>query len=433
MNTHLVVREYDLLLLGERSRQDSVGAVLARPAFEALDALARGALSGVLTSTRQGAVPALKLGSHVGVLRTPDGTVIEVLPKTHERGDDAGASRALLLRMLAATDVRFRVAPPADLDPARMPLFEVFLRYTLEGFKAAIRRGVPHAYVTVEEERSGFRGRLHLSRQVRQPAHRAHLLHVQYDEYLPDRPETRLVRLSLERIQRMTVLDASRRLARELLLALEGVPPCVDVQRDLQAWRTDRGHAHFAPLEDLCRLVLHELNPLAGGSSSRALSVLFPMERVFEAYVAGRLRTQQPGWTVRTQVTEQALGDAQGRPAFPLRPDLHLTLPGGEIIIADTKWKRLESNPPTYGVSNADAYQMLAYSEVFQQGQPAPRLWLIYPRLQGLPEHPAPIRLPGGRSLSVVLLNLDQPDLFFPTSSDRSTADAPALESVLPS
>jgi len=85
-----VVREYDLLLLGERSRQDPAGAALARPAFEALDALARGALTGVLTSTRQGAVPALKLGSHVGVLRTPDGTVIEVLPKTHERGDDAG-------------------------------------------------------------------------------------------------------------------------------------------------------------------------------------------------------------------------------------------------------------------------------------------------------------------------------------------------------
>jgi 5-methylcytosine-specific restriction enzyme subunit McrC len=259
------------------------------------------------------------------------------------------------------------------------------------------------------------------------PAHRAHLLHIQYDEYLPDRPETRLVRLSLERIQRMTVLDASRRLARELLLALEGVPPCVDVKRDLQAWRTDRGHAHFAPLEDICRLVLHELNPLAGGSSARALSVLFPMERVFESYVAGRLRAQQPDWTVRTQVTERALGDVQGQRAFPLRPDLHLTLPGGEIIIADTKWKRLDPNPPTYGVSNGDAYQMLAYSEVFQHEQPAPRLWLLYPRLRGLPEHPAHIRLPGGRSLSVVLLNLDQPDLFFSTSSERNTADAPAL------
>lgn len=67
---------------------------------------------------------------------------------------------------------------------------------------------------------SGFRGRLHLSRQVRQPQHRAHLLHVQYDEHRPDRPETRLVRLSLERIQRTTALDASQRLARELLLAL---------------------------------------------------------------------------------------------------------------------------------------------------------------------------------------------------------------------
>lgn len=37
---------------------------------------------------------------------------------------------------------------------------------------------------------TAFRGRLHLRRQVRQPAR---LLHVRYDEYRLDRPETRLV------------------------------------------------------------------------------------------------------------------------------------------------------------------------------------------------------------------------------------------------
>ena len=48
--------------------------------------------------------PALKLSQWVGVIRTPDGTVLEILPKTHRRGDDPRASRALLLKMLAATE-----------------------------------------------------------------------------------------------------------------------------------------------------------------------------------------------------------------------------------------------------------------------------------------------------------------------------------------
>jgi len=410
----LSVREYDLVVRGTRTGHADL-PTLEGEAFDAVLRLVSGPeLSPIGSPTLHRGQPALKLAQWVGVIRTPDGTTLEILPKTHERGDDPQASRNLLLRMLSQVDERFRVAPPADLDPARMPLFEVFLRYALEGFRHAIRRGVPHAYVTVQEERPGLKGRLHLSRQLRQPQQRAHLLHVEYDEFLPDRPETRLTRLSVERIAKMTTVDGSRRLARELLWALDGVPPSRDVRRDLGAWRLERGHAHFAPLENLCRLVLHELNPLAGGSSSQALGVLFDMNRVYESYVAHRLRTQFPGWKVQTQVTGRALGQVQGSRAFPLRPDLVLTLPGGERVIADTKWKRLDpGEAPTYGVSNADAYQMLAYSAVLQAGQEQPRLWLLYPRIRGLPPTLAPITLVGERSLHLLPVNLEDPTLPF--------------------
>ena len=414
MSNH-TLREYDTVIRGLASGWFGARFTLERGAFDALSALierdvpkdSSENLSAVASFTRVSGQPALKFQQWVGLIRLPDGTSLEILPKTFERGDDPAACRALLIRMLSATDERFKVAPAADLDPSRMPLFEVFLAYALHGFRAAIRRGVPHAYIAVREERAGLRGKLDLNRQMRQLPSRAHRLHVSYDEYLPDRPETRLVRSSVERIAKLTQQPATRRGARETLLALDGVPNSVDIKSDLNAWHLERGHAHFAPLEALCRLVLLELNPVVGGATVRALSVLFDMNRLFESYVARLLERDHPDWLIRTQVQGLSLGVAAGRPVFKLKPDLLIQLPNGEVIVADTKWKRLDAlRKPHYGVAQADVYQMLAYSHKYQSGQSAPRLWLLYPRLPTLPNPLPIIALPEGRSLEICQVEL---------------------------
>ena len=414
MSNH-VLREYDTVIRGSISGWFGARFTLEGGAFDALAALierdlpkdSSENLSAVASFTRVSGQPALKFQQWVGLIRLPDGTTLEILPKTHGRSDDSAACRALLMRMLSATDERFKVAPAADLDPARMPLFEVFLAYALHGFRAAIRRGVPHAYVAVREERAGLRGRLDMTRQMRQLPSRAHRLHVTYDEYLPDRPETRLVRSSLERIAKLSNQPTLKRSARETLLALDGVPSSADIKADFSAWRLERGHAHFAPLGALCRLVLLELNPVVGGATVRALSVLFDMNRLFESYVARLLERDHPDWLIRTQVKERSLGVAAGRPVFTLKPDLLIQLPNGEVIVADTKWKRLDAaKQPHYGVAQADVYQMLAYSHKYQSGQPSPRLWLLYPRLPNLPEPLPIIALPEGRSLEICQVEL---------------------------
>lgn len=425
--TYIIAREYDLLVRGAAPEGAGIHG-LSPESFDALRAFLQTPVEGhqgqeevIARPTLRGNQPALRLQQWVGVIRTPDGTTVELLPKTHERageaadGESVARSRALLLRMLAAAGDNYRAALPADLDPAQMRLFEVVLRYALEVLRAAIRRGVPHTYREIQEERTGLRGRLDMSRQLRQPPHRAHLLHVTYDEFLPDRPETRLVRLAVERIARITARSDSRRLARELLHALAEVPASRDVRRDFTRWKLERGYTHFAPALDICRLILGELNPLVAGTASRVTAVLFDMNRVYETYVAHLLRLQHPDWQVQTQVKGQHLGrflpqtSGKVRPVFALRPDLMIHPPGQPVIIADTKWKRLKADSAfPHGISNTDAYQMLAYSEVFQENSKDRPLYLIYPQLPSLPRSFPEIQLPGGRTMQVVTVDLYQ-------------------------
>jgi len=89
---HLQVREHDTLVRGDVSRTGVRNIhTLAPVAFEALQAFLSGrdghgdSLDALATFTRLGRADAIKLSQWVGLIRLPDGTVIEILPKTHER------------------------------------------------------------------------------------------------------------------------------------------------------------------------------------------------------------------------------------------------------------------------------------------------------------------------------------------------------------
>jgi 5-methylcytosine-specific restriction enzyme subunit McrC len=112
----------------------------------------------------------------------------------------------------------------------------------------------------------------------------------------------------------------------------------------------------------------------SGHTSARAL--LFPMEKVFEAYVAQNLKRALADlpWEISTQDKGYYLFNSPKQ--FALRPDLVITREDGSKVVLDTKWKSLTDNPrQNYGISQADMYQMYAYSKKYK----TPEIWLLYP------------------------------------------------------
>ena len=106
------------------------------------------------------------------------------------------------------------------------------------------------------------------------------------------------------------------------------------------------------------------------------------MEQVFEAFIAKQIKmlfeSQSNGLIhVSAQDSGYYLFDEPRK--FRLRPDIVVSNAYDQthsVVIMDTKWKRLNHNPLTnYGISQADMYQMYAYSKKYH----APNIWLIYP------------------------------------------------------
>ncbi|MAP29525.1 MAG: restriction endonuclease [Pseudomonas sp.] len=324
---------------------------------------------------------ALKLDSYVGVIETPCGTRLEILPKHTEQADCQQAARHTLQRMLQTVlDLPARESGPASLRLFDdVPLSEWVMRQFLQGLDHLVKRGVRFDYKRVEEEQRFLRGQLSVVAQMRQPPGRQHHFQIRHDVFLADRAENRLLRLALERVCKCTQEAGNWRLAHELRSLLLEVPLSRNIRQDFRQWQNDRLMAHYQPLRPWCELILGDQSPLAISGEWRGISMLFPMEVLFERYVEVLLRRQLlAGSKLRAQLSGQDLCLHQERGMFRLKPDLLLDLAGQNWVL-DTKWKLLDAGAVSdkYGLSQADFYQMFAYGQKYLAG--SGDMLLIYP------------------------------------------------------
>lgn len=324
----------------------------------------------------------LRLDNYVGVIETPCGTRIEILPKTVSDGDDADSGRRLLRKMLArCLDLPARETSPTDIQTFRAPLTEWVMRQFLQSLDAVVKRGLRFDYHAVREERRFLHGKLDVQRQLRQPPGRGHLFQIEHDVFDADRPENRLLCSALDQVCRLTRDAGNWRLARELATLLVDVPRCNNVANDFRRWGSDRLLAHYRPARPWCALILGEQTPLSILGEWHGSSLLFPMEKVFEHYVEACLRKSLPhDATLKSQASSQYLCAHDSQSWFQLKPDF-LIKQGDQTWVLDTKWKLLDQAlsgaKEKYGLSQSDFYQLFAYGHRYLPA--AGQMLLIFP------------------------------------------------------
>lgn len=323
----------------------------------------------------------LRANHYVGVVETPSGTVVEILPKHHDDAIPVDRTRHVLQRMIAAAmDIPAKETGAADLALYRAPLSEWVAQQFLASLDRLIKRGLRFDYQRVEEAQPYLRGQLDLVRQLRQAPGRGHEFQLRYDLFSPNRPENRLLKSALLLVGAHTRNPANWRRAHELLVVLHEVPESSCVKADFKHWQSGRLMVHYEAVRPWCELILGQQMPLSVAGNWRGISMLFPMEKLFERYVESALRRAlAPDAVLKAQAASEYLCTYLDRGFFQLRPDM-LVKQGGRRWVLDAKWKRLDGADADhrYGLAQSDFYQLLAYGQKYLDG--AGELILVYPR-----------------------------------------------------
>lgn len=401
----ITVREYAKLRL-DRVKGSLDEATISPQTFAWLSSHAFGPKPTSGRLVRLAGPRTLVLGSYVGVLQAPGGEQIEILPKvTHEETSAADARRLLLKMLSRAMRLKPKQVETASVQAAKGPLTEWLAHGFVTRAADLLRKGLRQTYTRVQSIEPALRGRLDLARQIRAAPGGGASFHVEHDVFSFDRPEHRLIRLAVDKILAFTRSPQTWRVARELGLLLGDVPPSRAVEDDLRAWSgKDRLLAHYAEVRPWCELIVQRRSPFTTLGLAEGAALLFPMEKVFEAYVGALLAEQLPaGRRLRSQVSYGRLCSWDDAHWFPLKPDF-LVEGGEESWVLDAKWKLLHGRRKSvYGLDQDDFYQMLAYGHAYLKG--AGEMFLLYPKVGEAPARIGPFAL--SESLRVTALTVD--------------------------
>lgn len=346
--------------------------------FEELKAIAD--TSSVLRIMPKGGVAAT---SHVGVITTKRGTVVEILPKIHldANAPDLETTKCVFLEMLRSWNWRrFREKkfPESSIRALRrFSMLEVFIRQFLDNLNTLARGGLARRYVPVEENLPYLRGRLLFREQIRENLTNQARFYVAHDELSVNRPANRLIRSALAKLPSLVRNSENRRLLQLLHQFMEAadVPQSADLHADWQRHQVDRSMPHYGPVMQWVELFLFGQGLTTYSGRHRNLSLLFPMEQVFEDFVTHSFQRYQLDYLVYPQLSKTPLatriyGPTEFQYRFMMKPDILLreTELNGTVYILDAKWKEIRwkegaANGWKRRIDQNDLYQLYAYAK----------------------------------------------------------------------
>lgn len=395
MERQISVREFDILIGNSDYADNPYYTVIPEKQFEELQLFVTEYSSDEEESDiheflkvghKKGVGYTISLNNYVGLIELPSGFQIEVLPKIEFTTDDEeDRTRSVFLRMLRSLkEFEGKAFSSASLKSDKMNLYEIFINMYIQETNILIKHGLKSTYVANEDNLNFYKGKLQISRHIRMNLAHKEKFYVQYDEYSMNRAENKLVKATLLKLLSESKNEENKKNIRRLLPAFELVDESLNYDYDFSKVSIDRNSKDYTRLMDWSKIFLYNksFTTFAGESIGRAL--LFPMEKVFEAYVAKWVKRVfgEAGYYVTAQDSGYYLFDEPHR-KFRLRPDI-VVRKNGTTIIMDTKWKRLNKNPnQNYGISQADMYQMYAYAKKYSEEmideESVPEVWLLYP------------------------------------------------------
>ena len=337
-------------------------------------------------TARKGIGEIITAKNYVGIITMKDGTTIEILPKIYSEidNDESGArTKKLLIEMLKTLrDTPYKTLQTSNVNIEKMNIFEIFIRMFIDELFFVVKRGLKCSYETIEENARFYKGKMKFFHQIKFNLAHKERNYVEYDAFTVNRPENRLLKATLQYLYKHSSSTKNRTDIKSLLNSFGEIEASVDYKADFAKYVPDRNMKDYTTALMWSKVFLMGKSFTSFAGSEVAVALLFPMETVFESYVATLLKKVliPKGYAVSAQDRKYHLFDEPDK-KFLMKPDIVITKkPDGTKYIMDTKWKILSESKANYGISQADMYQMYAYQKKYS----SENVTLLYPKTENL-------------------------------------------------
>lgn len=317
----------------------------------------------------------LKATSYVGVIQTKNLSV-EILPKTYTKKEEKQTQRNVFIEMLKALlNINEIQINRADLSTTKnRNIYEMFISLFVQSIEKLIHRGLKSQYVEKEDNQFFLKGKLKFNEHIKRNLIHKERFYVEFDEYLQDRAENRLLKSTIELLLRKTNDFENKRNLRQQLFIFDEVSLSRNYESDFKKVNTHRGMEHYELPLRFVDVFLRNKSFTSLRGKENVFALLFPMEKVFENYMEFVLKNSKESLNLSKVIPNGYSGDyllSHGTcEIINQQPDYVLETLDSSLIICDAKWKLFEiatnkskkcKNYEKVNIASNDAYQIFSY------------------------------------------------------------------------
>ena len=327
-------------------------------------------------SSRKGIGKIITATNYVGVIAMTDGTSIEILPKVYSSDTYTyEKAKKLLIDMLKTLkDTTYKSFQTTNVSAEKMNIFEIFIRMYIDEIFFIVKRGLKCNYETVQSNENVYKGKMLFSKQIKHNFIHKEKSYVEYDVFNVNRAENKLIKATLQYLYKTSSSIKNKNDIKTLLHSFTEVEASLNYQSDFSKVVSDRNMKDYTFAMLWSKVFLSGKSFTSFSGSEIAVALLFPMETLFESYIAVQLKRllNNSDYTVSAQDKTHHLFENPTK--FLMKPDIVIKN-DSNVFVMDTKWKLLSEAKANYGISQADMYQMYAYQKKYN----AQNVTLLYP------------------------------------------------------
>ena len=360
----------------------------------------------------------IKVKNYVGVIETKEGLHLEILPKIHlnKTENELSDTKSIFLKMLK----HLKNSPFVNISKAHLesrkdfPILEVFIKSYINEAEAVFNYGVKSDYVLTKENTPFLKGKLKVNQNIKRNFANKSKFYCEYSEYSLNIPANRLIKSTLVKLLKITSSSNNYYSINKILAHLEEVDVSPNIKDDLLKINVpNRLLTKHKTLLLWSEIFLTNKSFTNFKGDNLNMAILFPMEKIFEDYVAFLFAKYSDGFKIKVQDKSYFLVEQhKNEQRFGLKPDIVIDKENTKRKIVDTKWKLLDqfAERRNYNISQADMYQLYAYGKKYTSGSSTPSLVLLYPANPNFSEKLNNFVYEGDLVLEVIPFDFNKPE-----------------------
>ena len=270
----------------------------------------------------------IKVKNYVGVLKTKEGLYLEILPKIHleKTSNELGETKSIFLRMLK----HLKNSPFINISKAHLetkkefPILEVFIKSYINEAEKVFNHGVKSDYILIEENMPFLKGKLKVKQNIKFNLTDKAKFFCEFTDYSPNIPANRLIKSTIIKLLKITNSYNNYYSLNKILSHLEDVEISSNIISDLLIVNSrNRLLLKYITLLLWSEIFLTNKSFTNFKGDNLNMAILFPMEKIFEDYIAFLFSKYSEGFKIKVQDKSYFLVEKhKGTSKFRLKPNI---------------------------------------------------------------------------------------------------------------